>query len=509
MIMEAYIVYELKVAIYIAVFYAFYRLMLSKETLHRLNRIMLVATAVLSFVLPFCVITINKTVELSGGATAGEFELPIIENAAVPEAAAEWWWIALIAIMAAGTAVCLMKILLSVLQINRIIREGELVHDEQGDRIIVTDRDISPCSWMNSVILSREDYESGSVEILAHEKAHINLGHSKDVLVVDILTAFQWFNPMMWMLKADLRAIHEFEADDAVLRQGANLKGYLHLLIKKAIGKSGYSVANSFNHSILKNRITMMSKSKSDLAKGLKVLYAVPLICLSLALNAEEKVSYVLSDDKDKTKVAEEKTSGTIKIRGEQLDTVMVVSYAPAEKKDIVVIIDGKLAKDGELAQLAPEQIKSMSIIKAEEQVAEYRKTYSLSDDVKDVTVIILKKPGEEKEENYAPNSYSRLETKPQFNGGDANEFAKWVNMNLIYPESARDAKHSGRVTIQFTINEEGSVVNAKVLRGCGHVELDCAALKLVESSPKWTPGTQDGKPVPVTYTFPVIFSQR
>ncbi len=238
MIMEAYIVYELKVAIYIAVFYAFYRLMLSKETLHRLNRIMLVATAVLSFVLPFCVITINKTVELSGGATAGEFELPIIENAAVPEAAAEWWWIALIAIMAAGTAVCLMKILLSVLQINRIIREGELVHDEQGDRIIVTDRDISPCSWMNSVILSREDYESGSVEILEHEKAHISLGHSKDVLVVDILTAFQWFNPMMWMLKDDLRAIHEFEADDTVLRQGVSLKGYLHLLIKKPLARA-------------------------------------------------------------------------------------------------------------------------------------------------------------------------------------------------------------------------------------------------------------------------------
>ncbi len=236
--MEAYIIHELKVAIYIAVFYAFYRLILSKETLHRLNRIMLVATAVLSFILPFCVITINKTVELSAEITAGEAGTPVIENAALPEAATEWWWTAIIIIMAAGTMACLLKILVSVIQVNRIIRNGELVHDEQGNRIIVSDRDIAPCSWMNSIILSRDDYESGSVEILEHEKAHISLGHSKDVLVVDILTAFQWFNPMMWMLKDDLRAIHEFEADDTVLRQGVSLKGYLHLLIKKPLARA-------------------------------------------------------------------------------------------------------------------------------------------------------------------------------------------------------------------------------------------------------------------------------
>ena len=113
------------------------------------------------------------------------------------------------------------------------------------------------------------------------------------------MSAFQWFNPAIWMLRADLQELHEYEADDAVLRSGANIKDYQYLLIRKAVGKSGYSVANSFNHSILKNRITMMSKSKSPLRRGLRVLYLLPLVCLGIGLQA--RTVYV-PQDKDRKK---------------------------------------------------------------------------------------------------------------------------------------------------------------------------------------------------------------
>ncbi len=255
-----------------------------------------------------------------------------------------------------------------------------------------------------------------------------------------------------------------------------------------------------------------MSKSKSDLSKGLRVLYAIPLICLSLALNAEEKVNYVISDDEDTTKVADGKTSDTIKIKGGKIDTVFVTSYAPkTDEKGIVVIIDGKLAQSGDLAKIDPKQIADFAFIKVEEEVAVYRQKYNLDDDVKDVTVITLKKTGNETDtsEEEASAAYPTLEVKPQFNGGDANEFAKWVNMNLVYPESAKKAWHTGTVTVSFTINREGEVVDAKILRGTGHADLDNEALRVIQSSPKWTPAMQDGKPVPVTFTFPVIFQQR
>ena len=106
------------------------------------------------------------------------------------------------------------------------------------------------------------------------------------------------------MLRADLQELHEYEADDAVLRSGANLKDYQYLLIKKAVGKSGYSVANSFNHSILKNRITMMSKSRSPLARGWRALWLLPLVCLGLGLQAQ--TIYVPTDKGNEKNVADE-----------------------------------------------------------------------------------------------------------------------------------------------------------------------------------------------------------
>lgn len=163
---------------------------------------------------------------------------------------------------------------------------------ESGETLIITETDTAPFSWMKYIVISREDYESGYSQILTHEKAHIALRHSWDILFVDMITALQWFNPAIWMLKADLRALHEFEADDAVLRCGANIKEYQYLLIRKAVSKSGYSVANSFNHSTLKARITMMLNKKSSRMSAWKALYVIPLVGISLAATAQTQVDY-------------------------------------------------------------------------------------------------------------------------------------------------------------------------------------------------------------------------
>ncbi len=231
--MEALIIYEVKVAVYIAIFYAFYRLLLSKETLHRLNRIVLIVTAILSFVLPFCVITVTKDVDLAQLMVNGS---GVLDMGTTPQEAqaAEWWWIALAIVYGLGILACLIKTGVSVLGVFNLFRKGETAYTEEGYKLCIIEDSIAPCSWMNTIILSREDYEENYEGVMSHEKAHIDLGHSKDVLVVDLLTAFQWFNPMMWMPRADLRAVHEFEADDAVLCKGVNIKEYLHLLIKKS-----------------------------------------------------------------------------------------------------------------------------------------------------------------------------------------------------------------------------------------------------------------------------------
>ena len=245
--MMEFLIYDAKVALALLVFYLFYRFLLKKETFHRFNRVVLVGTAVLSFLLPLCIITIHKPIEVAPVVPEPAIvatEVPAQELVPLVEPAVPWWPTALVFLFWAGVAFVLARVTISVLSIVRIIRRGRLVREEDGCKIIVTERDIDPFSWMKYIVLSGKDWEAPHASILAHEKAHISLGHSLEVLLVDVLSALQWFNPAIWMLRADLQELHEYEADDAVLRAGTNIKEYQYLLIRKAVSKSGYSVAN-------------------------------------------------------------------------------------------------------------------------------------------------------------------------------------------------------------------------------------------------------------------------
>ncbi len=427
--MEALIIYELKVAAYIAVFYTFYRLLLSKETLHRLNRIVLIFTAVLSFVLPLCIITFNINIEVPQtpvtdiSPTTGS-----INETATASDSGQWLWLALTVIYITGVLICLSKTAISIIGVQRLIRKGEIAYLKEGSRLAVIEKDIAACSWINTIIISSQDYKEGHGYIIAHEQAHIALGHSKDVIAVDILTAFQWFNPMMWMLRSDLRAIHEFEADDAVLSQGANIKEYSYILIKKAISESGYSVTNSFNHSILKNRITMMSKSRTQPGKGLRALYILPLLCISLALTAEEKVNYILTDvDKDSESRAQmnqtcldslprriqsspsvDKDSEKITIRQDSAtDNKDTVSLETAgnpliilckskdvtigEDNNIIAVHDGTVLNEEDMSAIDAESLNKIDVYKTEEAVEKYKKQFNYDKPANGVIILVTK----------------------------------------------------------------------------------------------------------------------
>ena len=292
--MTELLIYQGKAALALVAFYIFYRLLLSKETFHRFNRSVLLGTAAMAFVLPLCVITISKTVILPAvspvDTVVETVEGVITGTASVPQEPI--WPAILLGIFVVGALAVMLMTVISIIKVRSIIRSGEHQTLDSGETLVITENGTAPFSWMKYIVLSREDYEIGYSQILTHEKAHIALRHSWDLLFVDLITVLQWFNPVIWMLKSDLRALHEFEADDAVLRSGANIKEYQYLLIKKAVSKSGYSVANSFNHSTLKARITMMLNKKSSRMSAWKALYVLPLVGISLAATAETKVDY-------------------------------------------------------------------------------------------------------------------------------------------------------------------------------------------------------------------------
>ena len=227
--MQDFLIYDAKVAVLIVVFYMFYRLLLSKETFHRVNRVVLLATAVLSFVLPLCVITLHKTVisDAVPMVSVGDVQMEIAE-----EEQPMLWQMVLPVLYIIGMLVTLGHTLLSVWKVMLLIRRSEQHPQPDGTTLCVTgNAEVAPFSWMHYIVMNRADYEAHDAAILTHERGHIRLHHSWDVLLVDLLTALQWFNPAMWMLRQDLRAIHEYEADGAVLSQGINASQYQYLLI--------------------------------------------------------------------------------------------------------------------------------------------------------------------------------------------------------------------------------------------------------------------------------------
>lgn len=395
-----FIIYELKAAVLLAVFYMVYRLLLSRDTFHRFNRVTLLVISLLSLVLPLCVITVHRTVDIPVWLLPmhGSRAETVVEEA-VNEAGG--WEAAAVSLYIAGVMAVLAHTGFAVADVIRIILRGRRIPQEDGTVIVVTDRDTAPFSWMKYIVFCESDFRAGHEAILRHEKAHVRMRHSWDLLFTDIVTAFQWFNPAVWMLRADLRALHEFEADDFVLRSGADAKEYQYLLIRKAVGASGNSITNSFSHSTLKNRITMMLRKRSSSWGALKALYLVPLVGLSLAATAETRYDYnitglpgngsdvagpLLSDsvstEKKRVRV---KTAVKDTIISVTKDTVITVSGGDGSSGNIMIVgYDGQKDSAGEtdnvtvyvngvksgrevLGTMDPETIESMSVEKDED----------------------------------------------------------------------------------------------------------------------------------------------
>lgn len=339
-----------KAAVATAVFYLFYRLLLRKETFHRLSRAVLVGTCLVSFLLPLCIVTIHKPVQ--GNAALQAMMDTFSTQLQVASAGTPWWQTALVLLYWTGVAAMLARTAFSVASILRIIRRATPVQDH----VYVTEEEISPFSWMDRIVLSRADWEAPHDSILAHEYAHIAKKHSIELLLVDVMIAFQWFNPAIWMLRADLQELHEYEADEAVLQGGANLSEYQYLLVRKAFSDAGYSVANSFSHSTLKNRLRMMSRTPSASAHGLKALYVLPLVLLAVGVQART----VYDRNKDYEGYA-------LKAR---IDTVEVIQVKVVGKveEDPLYVINGKMTEDaGALESLSVSQIKHATVYDKEE----------------------------------------------------------------------------------------------------------------------------------------------
>ena len=355
--MQTFLPYLLKAAACLAVFWTFFRVMLSRTTLYRFNRLVLLAGTALAMLLPLCVITRYREIPVMP-------ELPqVVFAAPAPEVSApafSWQTVAAV-LFGAGAVATGLHTLWSLGCVARLVGRGRRERLTDGVVLVRTSRAVSPFSWGRYIVLPERLEAADEASILLHERAHLRLGHTFDLLWMDAVCLLQWFNPAMWLLRRELRAIHEYEADAAVLRSGVDAREYQMLLIRKAAGRRWYSVANSFNHSKLKNRITMMLRKKSSRWAAARALLLLPLAAMALGAFAETRYVVVpaAKDTKNLIKKLELRTKSdtvapiTIHLRGKEVQD-------PAEQP--LILVDGKRVPT--LDTIRTERIASVTVLK-------------------------------------------------------------------------------------------------------------------------------------------------
>lgn len=301
--MSSLLIYSIKSVFVLTLLYVPYTLILRKETFFRLNRIVLLAILVLSLVLPLCNVSqlagdeqpvtqvVHQQVEALSKPAAEKMEVttPVpmeIREQVAPDAPydSSWSWYTIISVLClVGMALVLLFRVGQFVRMGVLMRRGCVWKEEKDGFTIYCHADnVTPCSWMRSIIISKKDYEEHGREILLHEQGHILHHHSLDILLLAFVQVVQWWNPFVYLLGTSLRDVHEYEADHHVLQQGVRLSQYQNLLIRKAIDTSSISLANGFSHSLVRRRIAMMHKTSNPWMQ-MKVLYILPLIIVALS----------------------------------------------------------------------------------------------------------------------------------------------------------------------------------------------------------------------------------
>ena len=306
--MSYFLIYLIKSTVYLGLFYAFFLMVMRGTTFFRFNRTMLLLGTFVCMLLPCYTITVNEVEgvqlpmqildEMLVLKTTDEpietsaIELPLQETA--PTASSPLLPIVLLSIYFLGMLVYLVMVIRSFAEVWKMIAS----HPKQwkdGCWLVIIPEKIPSFSWSNYIVISEEDYRNYP-QVLVHERMHYLCRHSYDILFFTIVHALHWFNPMVWLIRTELKQLHEFEADQGVINQGIDATQYQLLLVKKAVGKKLYNIANGFNHTKLQKRITMMIQEKSNGWERLKWLVTVPVVMGAMLVFAQPEVKDTLEE---------------------------------------------------------------------------------------------------------------------------------------------------------------------------------------------------------------------
>ncbi len=500
--------YVIKAAITLALLYSCFFVLLSKETFHRFNRFMLLGIMVVSLIVPLFHITtahpttLNEEVYLMQTYIEQD-TTPIVVTPTL--ATGITWMQALTGIYWAGVGLLLLLTLVQALSLIRFMHNGVRHTDERGNTVILHNCDVPPFSIFRFVVMSVKDYETSRQYILTHEQEHIRLGHTYDLLLLQCVKTFQWFNPFIWFLSRDLKAVHEYEADQAVINQGIDAKSYQQLLVIKVVGNRLQPFTNNLNHGSLKKRILMMYQEPKTRWRMLKALCAIPVVALTL--NAFATPAEVTSVE-DMVATLETKEVPTLnKVKEAILTTQEAVETASPDNtpQDPLIVINGtpvNLPADfktideeniAKLLNISPEDVEGITVLNGTPAQALYGDKgkngvveIKVNTQKMPADSLLTKIPGLAKNAtgNYTldgkPVQKILVEGQEVYSGDDSPVFEiceepaefpggrqalmQFISRNIRYPKEAAEHNIQGNLLVQFIVEKDGTCSNFKVV---------------------------------------------
>ena len=378
-----------KAALLTFVFVLMYRLLLRRETFHGLKRGALMLSLVLSYVLPVTVITVHRDIPVAQIAESSQpAATPInqiqpffpvaqtiapapsvsaTENAseqapAVHKDKTAVLFQILLAAYLAGLIVMLLLRVRSILKVSAIVRGGETVERGNGYRIVVTDKNVSPFSWLGTIVVSKKDYAGIDSNVLRHEKAHIAHRHPLELMLLDFMSLFQWFNPAVWVLRRDLCLVHEQQADADVLKSVPDARPYQFMLLSQSQGGLAFNIVASFNGNGVESRIDMMNRKRSGRRQMLRFLYIPLVMCVSLTLTAN--VAYDKASAESETAVQPDSIIGLNFFTTKMGELPFGGVPTRTDGKEYLYYLDGKRVDKATIENLSYSDIKSHTLVR-------------------------------------------------------------------------------------------------------------------------------------------------
>jgi hypothetical protein len=543
----------LKSSASLLVFLTFYHLVLENEKMHRFNRFYLLATVVISFVIPFLSFEIIQIIPVQASEN-----IPIMSNFSANnsvEIMQETNYMPLIAAIIYGFVTLFfafrfsknIRVLIKKAKANPTVKYKNAV-------LVLIDENALPHSFLNYIFVNYTQYQNQEIEdeLFTHELVHVTQKHTADILFIEIIKILFWFHPLVYFYKKAIQLNHEFLADEKVVHSYNNVTYYQNLLLQKSSSVETIYLASNLNFLITKKRLIMMTKSTSNQLAVFKKAAIIPMVtaliylfCIDIVaqeqavattelpnkdLNEYYGNTRVIIKDKEGTVVADKKYP---ELTQEQKMKIPQPPPAPKQIKLLesqfsefknnekyAVWIDNNYVKNQDLQKYKASQFvyytnshvyKNARSVKFPQanQVSlytenGYKETFLTKDKKFGGTIEVTDsgvKPSDDSKENSIYNM-SGLEEKPDYPGGLV-EFYKFVgNTYNISPEMTANIK-GGRVFVSFVVEKDGSLTNFEILRDFGFGSGE-EAIRVLKLSPNWKPGKVEGKEVRVQYSLPI-----